>query len=136
MQVAVFFLEAAVEFDIDEPRPANVRPPPLELIGRQGRTRCHHRPLQKAMSLAAAKELNGSNEVIMRARGEHAGTNCQLRAAKLALYEQESQTLMAEAHAWHLTWDGSCHGGKSMLVGAITDPDNNTGALLKPEAAW
>ena len=136
MQVAVFFLEAAVEFDIDEPKPANLRPPPLELIGSKGRTRCHHRPLQKAMSLAAAKALHGSNETIMRARGECAGTASQLRAAKLSLYQAEARTLMASANAWHLTWDGSCHGGKSMLCGAITDPDSNTGALLKPEATW
>ena len=79
------------------------------------------------------QKLNASSP-ITQARGETKGTAAQLRCAQMALYFEASTTAMALSHSYQLTWDGSCHGGKSMLVGACLNPDEDVIALMKPEA--
>ena len=132
MAIICFFLETAVELGIDDAK--RHMPPPIELVAEGGRVRCHHRPLAKMVSLQAATSLHGSRECFMKAKGETNGTNSALRAATLQLYTDAMQQAMRDAGAWHVSWDGSCHGGKSMLVGTILNCDMDSIAVLRPTA--
>lgn len=135
LAVIVFFLEASIACDLDEDVDQSQRPPTLELFGQGGRTRAHHRPLSAMAMLEQCRAVHGSKETICRSLGGFKGTSAQLRAAKLRLYGSDLQTMFEPACAVHMSLDGSCHGGKNMLVTEMHDPDALSGGYAKPEAA-
>ena len=134
LQAIGWFVEAGLELEVSEDRPAASRPAILELYGPSGRTRCHHRPAHKLRALEILETTHGSAETIMRAAGFHKGSNAQLRAAKLQIYEQKRQELFSTSCGFVIGWDGSCHGGTTMIAGSVVDGERGCAAYITPQA--
>ena len=134
LQILAFMLEVDLDNELHEERPESSRPAVLELYGLSGRTRIHHRPAAKLVAVSTLSSTHGSAETVMRAQGFHKGSSAQLRGAKIKIYRERTQSVFSTSSGWQITWDGSCHGGVTMLAGAVVDPTALLGAYFVPQA--
>ena len=136
VRVTAFMVEVAVELGVKETAEKyGDRPPPLlGIFGPSQRTKAHHIPLAKVVSMTSLGSTHGSNETVMRAQGHYKGSSGQLRNAKLSIYTDKIQSMFKPSNCVWIYHDGSCHGGPSVSVAAAIDPVQEIGAYIKPEA--